>query len=242
MENKYTQFNNLVKKLYNEEIEQIGDETTDEIKIYGNIKIEPQLLYDRFTREMKVEFKLGNKVMYKLKNLPEFYTRMTTKEYYKYGKKLAFMHCREQFEENSRPILDFIMRHAEIIKYTNSTANSNFRYYGKALSETAIILSNSGLDEFFEANKNTKISCQGLRKNEYLNFIDENPNLYFELKQINENEYKIEAEFNIYDITIFNGKKSKYILKDDQLYRCSKEFENTNLNYLIHSHCSEFLA
>ena len=46
------------------------------------------------------------------------------------------------------------MNYAEIIKYANSNSNSNYRYYGKALSETSILVSNTGLDDLFDVLKN----------------------------------------------------------------------------------------
>ena len=44
----------------------------------------------------------------------------------------------------------------KIIKYANSNSNTNYRYYGKALSETSIILGNSGIDDLFEILKEKK--------------------------------------------------------------------------------------
>ena len=39
-------------------------------------------------------------------------------------------------------------------------------------------------------------------------------------------------DIDIYKISIIKGKKYKYILGEDKLYKCSKEFENTNLKLL----------
>ena len=83
--NKYNSFHQIEKTLYNEELDEIDSDIDVELKNKGTIKIEPQIIYDKFTREMKIEFKIGNKRMYKLKNLAEFYTRMINKEFYKYG-------------------------------------------------------------------------------------------------------------------------------------------------------------
>ena len=94
--------------------------------------------------------------MYKIKNLSEFYTLMMLKGNYKYGDKLEFVHTKEMFDKESQDLLDFILKYAEIIKYANSNANSNYRYYGKALNENNIILGNTGLDELFDVLKNKK--------------------------------------------------------------------------------------
>ena len=52
----------------------------------------------------------------------------------------------------------------------------------------------------------------------------------FELKKLaQDNEYAINANFDIFQTTLLIGKKYKYILTHDSLFRCTKEFENTNL-------------
>ena len=67
---------------------------------------------------------------------------------------------------------------------------------------------------------------------ENIQFVDNNPKLEFKLEKIHDDEYRILADFDIYKIVILKGKKYKYILTEDAIYRCSKEFENTNLKLL----------
>ena len=230
---KYNRFNQIVKTLYNEELDEIDVDIDVELKNKGTIKLEPQIIYDKFTKEMKVEFKIGNKRMYKLKNLSEFYIRMINKEFYKYGDKLQFIHTKEMFDENSQELLEFLLKYAEIIAVTNSSANSNSRYYGKALNESSIIIGNTAIDELFDKLKNKKVSLNKDYERQIIEVVDEDPKIIeFELEKISEDEYKIVANFNIYKTIILKGKKYKYILTDEKLYRCSKKFENTNLKLL----------
>ena len=148
---KYNNFTQIINTIYNEELEQIDSNVDDtEIKDKGTIKIQPSLIYDKFNKRMKIEFKIGNKRMYKLKNLSEFYKNMMNKDLVRYGDKLKFVHTKEMFEEESQELLEFIIKYSEIIYYTNSNANSSYQYYGKALNESYIVLSNTGLDEIFE--------------------------------------------------------------------------------------------
>ena len=72
---------------------------------------------------------------------------MLTGEKYKYGNKLEFFHKKENFADDAQELLNFILKQSEIIKFVNSDANSNYRYYGKAMNESYILLNNSGLDE-----------------------------------------------------------------------------------------------
>ena len=228
---KYRGFKQIVNIFYNEEIEGIEEEET-ELKEQGTIKLEPEIFYDKFTGDMKVEFKIGNKKMYKIKSLSDFYTRMLNKELYKYGQKLQFVHTRESFEKESLPLLDFLMKYAEIIKYANSNSNSNYRFYGNALSETNIILSNSGIDDLFEILKGKKVSFQKEYNQTEIEFTEEQPNIQFRLIKRDEDNYEIIPNVEIYKISILKGKAYKYILDENKLYRCNKKFEKSNLKLL----------
>lgn len=228
---RYKNFNQIVNTFYNEEIEKI--DTQDEtIKKIGNIKIETQIFYDKFLGDMKLEFKIGNKKMYKIKNLSEFYTRIMQKEFYRYGEKLQFTHTEEEFSEDSRKMLDFIMKYAEIIKYANSNSNSNYRYYGKALSETSIIVGNSAIDDLFDVLKGKSVAFQRDYNTSQIIFTEEQPKIEFTLKKIENEQYIIVPNIEIYKVNIINGKKYKYILDEKNIYRCTKEFENTTLKLL----------
>ena len=227
----YRNFKQIVNIFYQEEVEGISDEE-DEIKQKGNKKIEPVIYYEKFSGDLKVEFKIGNKKMYKIKNLADFYTRMLNKESYKYGQKLEFIHTREVFTEESKPLLDFILKYSEIIKYANSNSNSNFRYYGKALNETNILVSNTGIDDLFDVLKGKEVEFSKDYTSGEIKFTEEEPKLEFILKKNKDGNYIIYPDKEIYEITILRGKAYKYILVDKKIYRCSKDFERTNLKLL----------
>ncbi len=228
---RYRNFRQMVNTFYNEEIDGI-DSDEDELKNKGTIHLEPKVIYDKFLGDMKVEFKIGNKRMYKIKNLSEFYTRMMEKEFYKYGEKLQFVHIKEMFDEESQKLLEFLLKYAEIIKYANSNSNSNYRYYGKALSETSILLGNSGIDDLFEILQGKQVEFQKDYLNEKIEFATENPEISFTLKKTSDEQYAIMSNVEIFNVTILRGKEYKYILDAKKIYRCSKEFENTNLKLL----------
>ena len=228
----YRGFKQIVNIFYNEELEGMHDEEEITLKNKGSIRLEPKIIYDKFSGEIKIEFKIGSTKMYKIKNLSEFYTRMLEKEFYKYGDKLQFVHTREMFEEGSKELLDFLLKYAEIIKYANSNSNSNYLYYGKALSESNIIVGNSGLDELFDILKGKKVDMQKDYKSSIIEFTEAQPNIEFILKQTKEKEYEIVPNIEIFSVAIIKGKKYTYILDDKKIYRCSKEFEKSNLKLL----------
>ena len=231
-ESKYRNFKQIVNIFYNEEIEEIAEDNDMKIKDKGTIRIEPKIIYDKFLGDMKVEFRIGDKKLYKIKSLSEFYTRMLEKEYYKYGEKLKFVHVKDAFEEGSKPLLEFILRYAEFIKYANSDSNANYKYYGKALSDTNIMLGNSGIDDLFEILKEKEVDFQKDYTNEKIKFTEEEPKIEFELKKTDEEKYIIIPNIEIFNVTIIKGKNYKYVLDKEKLYRCSKKFENTNLKML----------
>ena len=231
---KYRSFKQIVNEFYAEEMQEIEEEKEQESNI-EKVRLEPKLIYDRYSNNLRVEFKIGNQRMYKLKNLTEFYDRMMNGEKYKYGNKLEFIHKKEMFEENQQQMLEFILKHSEIIRFVNSNSNSNYRYYGKAMNDGYIILNNSGLDELFDILKGEQISFQKEYKDEKIELIDKNPELHFVMKKKGKEEYKIVLNKDIdimRDVEILKGKGYKYILLDNKLYRCNKKYEQTTIKLL----------
>ena len=231
LEVKYKNFNQIVNTLYNEEIENL-DEEEIKIKDAGSIKLEPKIYFDKFSKDMKVEFGIGKSKMYRIKNLSDFYVRMLEKSFYKYGEKLQFIHTKEMFEENSRPLLEFLLKYAEIIKYANSNSNTNYKYYGKALSETSIIVGNSGIDDLFDILKGQNVQFQKDYSSQIIEFTDEQPQMQFVLNKEGENQFVLAPNIDIYNINIIKGKNYKYILDDKKIYRCNSDFEKSTLRLL----------
>ncbi|MBO4816086.1 MAG: SNF2 helicase associated domain-containing protein [Clostridia bacterium] len=226
---KYKNFKNMISTFYNDELEEINKEQNNYLK-NNKVKIEVRLEYDKFSYGMKLDFKIGTTRMYKLKDLTDFYTRVTNNEYEKYGDKLEFVHSRESFDENSRDLLDFILKYAEILKYSSLT--NRYNYYGSSINKSSITLGESTLDEAFDILKNKKIQFSYDYSNTKIEFIENNPNIEFELSKINENELSLNPNIDIFKIHIFNGKKYTYVLQDSKLYRCSKDFNNSILKLI----------
>ena len=124
---KYRSFNNLVNNFYNAELQEMNKEEKIQLTEEEKIKIEARMDYDKFLHCIKLDFKIGNSRMYKIKDLTEFYTRVINEEFFKYGEKLQFVHSRDNFDNKSKELLDFILRYAEVMKYTNS--ENRYGYY-----------------------------------------------------------------------------------------------------------------
>ena len=224
-------FKQIITTFYNEEVEAIDDNPIL-LKEKGKIRIEPKIIYDRFANTMKAEFKIGNKRMYKIKDLSQFYTAMLNHELYRYGDKLQFVHTKEMFVQEDQKLLEFILKYAELIKYANSNSNSNYRYYGKALNESSIVIGNTGIDELYEILEGKQVAFQKDALPLKVTFMQAEPNVEFYLKKLGKKQYHIVANEDIFKISILKGKNYKYLLEEDKLYRCSKIFENTTLRLL----------
>lgn len=210
-----------------------NDYTTKEesVEYAQNIKIIPKIYYDDFNKRMKVEFKMGDKQFYKIKNLPDFYTKMLHQEPYQYGTKLNLIHKKESFDANSLPILEFILKYAEIMKYNDEQAEG-YNYYKKAFVLDNIFISNMGLDDLFEALKETTVAFQRNSTEKTVYFSSREPEIPFVVTQLEKDKFRFQANIDIFSYEILEGKDYTYILFPDKLYRCSKEFENNTLKIL----------
>ena len=167
-----------------------------------NVQIIPKIFYNEFTKQLKVEFKIGDKQLYKIKNLPEFYEKMLNKETYKYGNKLNLLHQEESFSQDSISILKFLLKYAEIMKYHNEVM-SEYNYYTKNFVQDSILISNSGLDDFFSSLEGKEVLFQKADKEKTIYFSKEEPNILFEINQIN-NKFKLTCNIDVFSTSKYN--------------------------------------
>ena len=227
---RFATFRKIVTELYNEELQEINVQELEQLPEDKKIKIEPRIVFDRFDSKLKLEIKIGNKRMYKIKDLPEFYTRMTRNEFYRYGDRLQFVHTRENFTTKSQELLDFIMKYSEMLKYAENT--SKYSYYGSTLNHTSITLGESSLDEVFDILKKKHVILERDKSNNPLELLEKDPDIRFELTKISDEEYRIKPNKEIFGILIYYGKKYTYILEDSKLYRCSKNFTDSTIRLI----------
>ena len=234
MENleSYRSFKQVLNEFYKDELEKSDRNIAVENLDYNNIKIIPKLFYDKVYNTINVEFKLGKDNFYKIKNLKEFYNRVINNESFIYSNKLEFVHNVENFDKNSQKILSFIIKYAKIINYVNNTENTNFRYYGKKLSESSILLDEEGLDELFEILKGRKIEIEKDANVKKVTLIPSNPNIEFYLNKNAKNELELTHNLENYNYIIIDGKKYTYIIMDEFIYRAKKNIKNTTFKLL----------
>ena len=228
-EEKYRNFKQLLLTFYPTAKKQ--EEKKETKAPMHSIRIEPKLIYDSYHKTLKLECKIGDKQLYKLKNLPEFYERMLRKEEYRYGAKLNFVHTKEAFTQESIPLLEYLLKYAEIIKYANE-ATSEYNYYGRTIADNYITISNTGLDELFEILKEKSIVMEEEYDEKNIYFEDKEPKITFSLQEKEKGEYVLKPNIDIYRYEVLEGKDYIYFLQGDTLYRCTEQFKNTTLMLL----------
>jgi len=228
-EEKYRSFKQLIHTFYP------SQETTNrDVKqriMPHTIKLEPKLIYNSYLKTLKLEIKVGDKQLYKLKNFPEFYDRMQKREYYRYGTKLEFTHEEDAFTPSSLPLLQYILKYAEIIKYANEATNP-YTYYGRTMEDGYITISNSGMDELFEVLQGQSVIWQKDGKEERVLFLKETPEITFGIEEEGKREYKLVPNIDVYGYEVIEGRKYLYIWMDQILYQCDENFQKTTLKLI----------
>jgi len=231
--NKYRNFKQIVNSFYNAEIEALEEKDEKNIiNIKEKINIEPKIVYDKMTEEIKLEVYLGNKNLYKIKDLSTFYERMKNGVKYKYGEKLELIHIRESFSDKCLDFLDYVLKYSEIIKYANMQINSNYKLGTKILNENFIVLTGKAFDELFDILRNQRVKFKKENQEQVIDFISDNPKIEFTLEKISENEYKFYPNIDVLKVNVIKGEKFNYVLTKNKLNRCSKDYENTVMRLL----------
>ena len=226
-EEQYKIFKQIVHTFYHSSNEK---EKTVQSKV-NNLIIEPKLIYDTFNKTLRADFKIGNTQLYKIKSLPEFFERMLNNENYKYGAKLEFVHTKQSFKEEYLPLLNFVLKYSEIIKYANETVGSYSKYM-RTMSNEYITISNTGLDEIFDVLKGQKVLFKVDSNEETITFKNNNPDIVFTIEQEDDGNYIITPNIDVFSYEVLQGASYIYLLTKDSLYRCNKDFENTTLKLL----------
>ena len=228
-EEQYKVFKQVLHAFYHNTYDSVEDAQL--VTGLHRIRLEPKIIYDSFKKSMKIEFKIGDKQLYKLKSLPEFYERMLNQDLYKYGAKLEFVHTEEAFREEELPLLHYVLKYAEIIKYANETTSS-YGSYMRTMSNEYITVSNTGLDELFDVLKGKQIAFQKDYGDEMVSFIDEEANVKFQIEEANDGGYILTTNIDVFSYEVLEGKQYLYFFVKDKIYRCNKAFKDTTLKLL----------
>lgn len=217
IEDTYVEKNKLVK--YFEDMETKAQNTSLNINLIPIIKID-----EYYNDKLWLSFKIGKDRMYKLKDIGQFSYEVEKGNSYKYGKNLEFEHKINNFNPNSRELVKFILK--KFNEYHTYTTLGNYYFNIQAPYRAYLPLKYAALDEFFEMYKNKEIVAEtDFGDNNYglVKFVEEEPKIEFEIVQTKNG---IELLIKTKNFEIFEGQEYVYVLKDNKLYKCSKEFKD----------------
>ena len=229
---KYPEFKQLMESFYQDEIKRIELDNSEKIKKQEKVRLKPTIIYEKHSKEIRLEFNIGIDQMYRLKSFSEFYDRVLKNETYQYGKNLEFVHKEENFTEDSRGLLKFLLRYAEVIKYVNSGTYNRFRYYGKEINDDYILINASRADDIFDILKGDKVELERNYLKSEIEFVDNHPNLEFSLIKVSGEDYLLFPNLDVNKCYIIDGNKYSYMLYDKKLYKCSKQYSTHELKII----------
>lgn len=191
----------------------------------GTVVLKP-LLFFSGKDDIGIEFTIGDKRQYVVKDAYELAYNIQNNTKVIYGKSLEFDHDLSSFEKNSKPIAIFLRDEAEafrqVVKKTSGLFNSS-NLNGRAFRILAF-----SFDSFFNLFDGQTIECHGYKyPYNSLTFVNKDPDVEFFINEENNEQYFLST--NLYIFFTANSKNNTYIIVDDKLYKCSKEFVETLL-------------
>ncbi|MGD9569565.1 MAG: SNF2 helicase associated domain-containing protein [Sedimentibacter sp.] len=191
----------------------------------GNVKLKP-ILFISGKDDIGVEFTIGDKRQYVVKDAYELADNIANKSNVVYGKSLEFNHDLSSFDLSSRPLAVFLRDEAE--SYKQVVKKTSGLYNASTLNGRAFRIFPFSFDSFFNLFEGSTIECHGFRyPYNSLTFKNKDPEVIFYINEENNEQYFLST--NLYIFFIINSKKHTYVIVEDTLYKCSKEFEDTVL-------------
>ncbi len=114
------------------------------MEMNGTIELEPRLSVAY--GQIHVEFKIGNKRKYVLKNITSFTDALRRREWVSYGKELEFYHTPEAFTRTGRALAEFLMLEVE-----NQNRGKQIRNFYDKNANRYVPVHSGNMDRFFAA-------------------------------------------------------------------------------------------
>ncbi len=168
--------------------------------------------------EIHLEVSIGHQRPYVVRDIYKLASDIWNENVVSYGKELQFKHSIQHFDEQSRPLAQFI---CEIVKEYDIYAKQ-LPTLGPIKSTRSIILTPAWLDKFYDLYKRETISCEleGLMSEHAILYPYE-PKLEFRLTQ-QKNDYYF--SHNMGPFKLVDGQKYTYIICEREAYRCGASF------------------
>jgi len=191
----------------------------------GSVVLKP-ILFLSGKEDIGIEFTIGSKRQYVVKDAYELADNIKNRVTVSYGKGLEFDHDLSGFEKSSKPLAVFLRDEAEI--YRQIVKKTSGLFNASTLNGRAFRIFPFSFDSFFNLFEGQTIECHGYKyPYSSLTFINKDPEVEFYISEENNEQYLLST--NLYFSFMINSKTHTYIIVDDKLYKCSKEFENAIL-------------
>lgn len=116
---------------------------------FGKVKLVPKLTVTE--NSIELEFKIGTKKLYVLKNVFDFETNIMNNASYKYGANLEFVHVLDSFEDESKEMVNYLL---DWCRNNRERYSENYYYGYQSYRRTAkarkLELNSAELKEFFK--------------------------------------------------------------------------------------------
>lgn len=200
----------------------------EEDNLTGKLKLVPYIdIYGLKNSNISIYFKIGINSLYILKDVYSFVDDFITKKEIKLGKSVLKVK-EEIFDENSKKLFYLLKKNYYKIKYMNLMSNvelpKNSREY--------VAISYDLLDYIFDIFENQSINVYSKKSNleKYTTFLNKNPILNLNIESDVDGNINLSLENDEY--TIYSSIENSYILLEDTMYRCTKDFTKNVLPVL----------
>lgn len=180
----------------------------------GDVQLEILLNLDY--KNPQIEFRIGNKRMYVIKDAKLLLDNIKNQQFYRYGKQLEFAHNQSAFTRESLDLISLLF---------NDVLQDYETGYDGVGDRKSITLTPKMTDALFRGFAGKKIKLCGAlgEKTEKLEVVEENPKLKLFIDGIDGGN---KAVLTFKEIMLIEGVDTYYVVGNDKIYICSREYCN----------------
>lgn len=181
----------------------------------GRVKLEPVMDFDYDRRSLRLQFKIGDKRMYIVKNVNDFFDNVKNQTFCRYGKQLEFSHQQSAFTKESLELIALLLESA-----SRGPRNPLVYEDNRYLTLTPVMA-----DAFLQRMEGSVIwlsgDLSGNLRQEKIKVVREDPTLQVTISGKDEGK---KAVLDFQEVLWFKGAEHLYVFKGDQLYVCSEDY------------------
>lgn len=206
----------------------------------GFAKLKLKLYVPEDSKNLYIELYIGKidtKVFYRVKDLIEFSDNILDNKYSLYSSTFGITHKTEKFEEDSKKILKFILKHSEALKSANEAIDdiNIYRYRNIYIKGNRLKLSGAALDDFFNIMKGEEVEIKIANKRENIYVKEKAKEFKILIEKSKENDYAVKTNLNSNSI-IIQGYKYQYLIvldvKQLSIYKITNKLNKAEIKIL----------